>query len=136
MFFPVLIDSFAISGTIDFPAVTLIVIIGIPAFFLVMIWSEKKYWDSLRWLDPDRVQIIAKSVGPLPAALSELDMVALFGLIYMTFLGWFVGYCIRPFLQPFLPASCSPFLNPFLGGVTLALFATPLLIYLIYRRSE
>jgi hypothetical protein len=133
MFFPVLIDSFAISGTIGLPAVTLI---GIPAFFLVMIWSEKKYWDSLRWLDPDRVQIIARSVGSPPAALSELDMVALFGLIYMTFLGRFIGYCIRPFLLPFLPASGSPFLNPLLGGVTLALFATPSLIYVIYRRSE
>lgn len=135
MFLPACLASFDISGTIDYlPGFVIIVILlGIPVFFLVMFWSEYTYVDAVRWLDPDLASgwQISHGSSHLPFFLPALLIV-----MYAVFLGWFFSDLVRHVLMPFLPAPVSRFFNPLLASVTLALFAAPSIIFLIFRRRD
>jgi hypothetical protein len=137
MVLPVLIPYFTVSGSIDLPGVLgivgIVIIIGIPAFFIVMFWSENTFVDAVRWLDPDLA-----SGWQIPHGWSGLPffLPALLIVLYAVFLGWFFSDLVSPVIIPYLPAPVSRFFNPLLASVTLALFATPAIIYLIFRRRD
>jgi hypothetical protein len=134
MFRPACLASFDISGTIDYlPGFVIIVIIlGIPVFFLIMIWSELQYIRAVKSLDPER----AENWKPLRRAGGPLFLTGILIGIYFALLGFFLGGAIHPIVTPFLPASVSPIFHPLLTSATLTLCATPAIIFKTFRRRD
>jgi hypothetical protein len=133
-----LVDPGGTLGLDLLPSLGFIALItGIPIAFLEMWKSEHIYKETILSLDPDWAADVAAGVSVYsPYFGPQFFRSALLITMYMVFLGWFFTGLISPVLIPILPASVSPLFNPLLGGVTLALFATPAFVYLIYRRRE
>lgn len=112
-------------------------IVGIPIAFLAMWKSEYIYKEAILSLDRDWAADVAAGVSVYsPYFGPQFFRSALLITMYMVFLGWFFTGLISPVLIPVMPAPVFPFLNPLLGGASLALFVSPALIYLVYRRRE
>jgi len=141
VFFGTLTGMFWTMNLPDWVKIPLI--IGVLVFLFVMLWSENAYVDAVGWLDPELAKsyrfVARGGIGPGPTATGiggPLSLTALLLGVYAVFFGWFLSGVIGPDRMPFLPVSVSSATYPPLAGVTFALFVTPLLIFLKYRRNE
>jgi hypothetical protein len=103
--------------------------LGVAACVFLMTWSENKYMDAVRWLDPMLVAGWSSYRGPFFMTMCfivlgiVLAVLGLSGFIAPVLASVFPDILMTPTLQVVI-------------GLTCALFCAPVIIFLIYRRRE
>lgn len=111
----------------------IILLAGIVLAFFVMNWSEGKYVDAVRWIDPDLVA--GWNFIPVKGGAGPLFFGTMITGLYTVFAGWALSGFISSILIPVVPESVAMILPPLIC-IAFAFFATPAIILLVFWRWE